>query len=91
MAIKDIIASGIGFSPGNVEYIVTRGFVSGEIVIPTGDFRTVAYALFGDVRAYVLKGEAITAPLFEDKRSFAKYKDRRAYVLHRKRTSTNKE
>ena len=31
MAIKDIIAPGIGFSPGSVEYIVTRGFDIGAI------------------------------------------------------------
>jgi hypothetical protein len=33
MAIKDIIAPGIGFSPGSVEYIVTRGFDIGAVVI----------------------------------------------------------
>lgn len=35
MAIKDIIAPGIGFSPGSVEYIVTRGFDSaaGSVVV----------------------------------------------------------
>ena len=29
MAIKDIIAPGIGFTPGGVNYIVTRGFDNG--------------------------------------------------------------
>ena len=91
MPIKHIISPGIGFSPGSGEYIVTRGFVAGEVIIPTGDFRTTAYALFSDIRAYVLRGEAITTAEFEDKRAFAKYKDRRAYVLYRKRTSTSKE
>lgn len=30
MAIKDIVARGIGFSPGSVEYIVTHGLTAGE-------------------------------------------------------------
>lgn len=34
MAIKHIISPGIGFSPGKVQYIVTRGFGVG-IAIPT--------------------------------------------------------
>lgn len=32
--IKDIIASGIGFSPGGVNFIVTRGLDIGAVVIP---------------------------------------------------------
>ncbi len=32
MAIKDIIARGIGFSPGAVQFIVTHGFGAGEAV-----------------------------------------------------------
>jgi len=32
MAIKNIIAGGIGFSPGSVKFIPTRGFISGEVV-----------------------------------------------------------
>ena len=32
MAIKHIIAGGIGFAPGSVEYIVTRGFDSSSAV-----------------------------------------------------------
>lgn len=35
MAIKDIICSGIGFNPGSVKFIPTRGFISGaEAAIP---------------------------------------------------------
>ena len=30
MAIANIIARGIGFSPGSVKFIVTHGFISGE-------------------------------------------------------------
>lgn len=33
MAIKDIIASGIGFSPGSVKFIPTRGFIAGPEII----------------------------------------------------------
>jgi len=38
MAVKHIIAAGIGFSPGGVGYIVTRGFGSAEVsgVEPVG-------------------------------------------------------
>ncbi len=35
MAIKNIIARGIGFSPGAVEFIVTHGFIAGAVVIPS--------------------------------------------------------
>ena len=37
MAIKNIIAAGIGFSPGSVKFIVTRGFGSAAVItlIPT--------------------------------------------------------
>lgn len=34
MAIKNIIARGIGFSPGSVKFIPTHGFASG--VVPAG-------------------------------------------------------
>lgn len=35
MAVKHIISPGIGFSPGSVEYIVTRGFGASAIVPST--------------------------------------------------------
>jgi len=34
MAIKFIIAKGIGFSPGSVKYIPTHGFTIGIEIIP---------------------------------------------------------
>ena len=34
MAIKNIIASGIGFNPGSVKYIPTRGFDSATPPVP---------------------------------------------------------
>jgi len=40
MAIKNIIAGGIGFSPGSVKFIPTRGFIAAAVVaatIPTHD------------------------------------------------------
>ncbi len=33
MAIAGIIASGIGFNPGSVKFIPTRGFISGSAVV----------------------------------------------------------
>ena len=33
MPIKNIIAGGVGFSPGSVKYIPTRGFTAGDVVI----------------------------------------------------------
>lgn len=36
MAVKHIISPGIGFSPGSVEYIVTRGFGASQAVAETG-------------------------------------------------------
>jgi len=37
MAIKDMIAGGIGFSPGSVKFIPTRGLIAGPeiIFVPT--------------------------------------------------------
>ena len=35
MAIKNIIARGIGFSPGTIRYIVTHGFSIGEAIVIT--------------------------------------------------------
>ena len=32
MAIKNIIAKGIGFSPGSIKYIPTHGFSIGSVV-----------------------------------------------------------
>jgi hypothetical protein len=34
MGIKHIICGGIGFSPGSVKYIPTRGFISGDTPAP---------------------------------------------------------
>jgi len=33
MAIKNLIAGGIGFSPGSVKFIPTRGFIAGAISV----------------------------------------------------------
>jgi hypothetical protein len=35
MAIKNIIAQGIGFSPGGVQFIPTLGFTPGEVALPS--------------------------------------------------------
>ena len=34
MAIKNIIAKGIGFSPSTISFIVTHGFNSGVVAFP---------------------------------------------------------
>lgn len=34
MAIANIIASGIGFNPGSVKFIPTRGFIAGTVIVP---------------------------------------------------------
>ena len=33
MAIKDMIAGGIGFNPGSVKFIPTRGLISGAAIL----------------------------------------------------------
>lgn len=49
MAIKNIIAGGIGFSPGSVKFIPTRGFISGEAVAdPTVDSDQYARVAFSE-------------------------------------------
>ena len=45
MAIKDIIATGIGFSPGNVKFIVTRGFLPSTVVTVAPAFAPTAFDL----------------------------------------------
>ena len=37
MAIKDIIARGIGFSPGSIKFIVTHGFSSAAVDLTDPD------------------------------------------------------
>jgi len=32
MAISNIIASGIGFSPGSIKFIPTRGFIAAAVI-----------------------------------------------------------
>ncbi len=36
MAIKNIIAAGIGFTPGSVKFIPTRGFIAGAVATDRG-------------------------------------------------------
>lgn len=38
MAIKNIIAQGIGFSPASVKFIVTHGFIAAVLLNPVIDF-----------------------------------------------------
>lgn len=65
---KFIIASGIGFSPGHVKYIVGRGLIPA----PLG-------TVFGpEGRAVVLRKERRSYVVFRDKRSFQLKKERRS-------------
>lgn len=71
MATKHLVSPGIGFTPGSVKYIVTRGlFPSGAVaaIVARGK---VAYAGFRDKRAIVE---------FRDKRAYAEFRDKRAVV-----------
>lgn len=43
MAIKDIIASGVGFSPGSTKFIPTRGFIAAAAGSDDGE-GTIVYA-----------------------------------------------
>ena len=42
MAIKDMIGSGIGFSPGSVKFIVMRGLTSSSVVVVAGPYCVAA-------------------------------------------------
>jgi hypothetical protein len=46
MATKNILAAGIGFTPGSITFIVTRGLSIGAVaaVSPDGAAKMVAYA-----------------------------------------------
>lgn len=46
MAIKNVIAAGIGFSPGSVKFIPTRGFIASS-AIPDPIVDTGTYARVG--------------------------------------------
>lgn len=45
MAIKNIIARGIGFSPGSVKFIVTHGFIAGVAIFVPSVLTTGSKAL----------------------------------------------
>lgn len=66
MAVKHLISPGIGFSPGSVKYIVTRGLFPGAVLTFGGE--RAAFARYRDAREYVI---------FQDKRSFSRFRDKR--------------
>lgn len=37
MPVKHLVSPGIGFSPGSVKYVVTRGLTPGVAPVPTTD------------------------------------------------------
>ena len=68
MSTKHIISPGIGFSPGSVKYIVTRGLIAapqGTVFGPEGR----AIVLFHDRRAQVLRKEHRAPVLRKERRS----------------------
>ena len=66
MAIKHLVSPGIGFSPGSIKYIVTRGLISKQVVVALD---RVAFVLFTDPRALVGR---------RDNEAFVKRQDRRS-------------
>jgi len=44
MAIKDIIAKGVGFTPGGIKFMATHGFAIGEEVVGTTVVQRVCVA-----------------------------------------------
>ena len=68
MATKHIISPGIGFTPGSVKYIVTRGLIAGPPLIYYLDPDSGAFRLFTDHRDYVG---------FSDHRAYVIIKERR--------------
>ena len=55
MAIKNIIAYGIGFSPGSTKWLPTLGFSSGTVIPPTPSGVDDGYAKrIGRLRAFSL-------------------------------------
>ena len=47
MAIKNIIANGIGFSPGSVKYIPTHGFTVGAAVLIVSPLKSLVLDIGG--------------------------------------------
>lgn len=43
MAIKDIINAGIGFAPGGVKFVITRGLAIGSLDLP--DYANPGYTM----------------------------------------------
>ena len=52
MATKHIIASGIGFSPGGVNFIVTRGLLAGVAVVATSSSGVHRLNQIGQAKPY---------------------------------------
>ncbi len=46
MAVKDMIGPGIGFSPGSVKFIITRGLTSSAAVIVPGPYCVIGPELY---------------------------------------------
>lgn len=54
MAIKNIVAKGIGFSPGTKKWIPTHGFTQGAAAVA--------------ISGFIVSGEAVRLPAFSGQR-----------------------
>lgn len=67
MAIANIISDGVGFSPGSVKFIPTRGFLPGTGPTPTPK----NVNLLGDPNTFSLLGEPNTGQVPGQPNTFA--------------------
>lgn len=71
MAIKNIIARGIGFSPGSVKFIPTHGLIAGAEVIVEASLGNLGFGEQEDPRKRKVRKETLRREieeLFEDTR-----------------------
>ena len=68
MSTKHIISPGIGFSPGSIKYIVTRGLLASGVLTLGGQRST--FAKFKDSRDYAE---------YQEKRAFVYRKVKRSF------------
>jgi hypothetical protein len=54
MAIQNIIAKGIGFSPGDTHFIVTHGFTSSSVIPPAGSPTPIAAFAYSNIGTMML-------------------------------------
>ena len=70
MPVKHLIGPGIGFSPGSVKYIVTRGLTIGAITVYVLGDQRATFARFRDSRDYAEH---------QDRRDYVRVKIKRSF------------